>query len=978
MADLARGLIQRFGQGPEALGEVTLLLPTRRAARALAEALLAAGDRAAVLLPQVRPLGDLEAGEAPFEPGDLGLDLPPAIAPLHRRFELARLVTQADLPELIVGEPRRALGLADALAGLLDSVLVEERLEPEAFETLVDDTFARHWQVSARALAVVLRRWPQRLAELGLMDAVTRQVALLRRLIAQWQERPPSGPVVAAGSTGSGPAVADLLGLIAGLPQGSVVLPGLDLNLPDAAWDRIDDAHPQAAMRDLLAGHGVARGEVRSWIEASQTPGLQARERLFSLALTPPAATGDWRRRIDDTGAAEVLSGTRGLSLIRVADDEAAAAAIAVALRQGLETPGRTVALVTPDLNLARRVTARLSRWGLVPDSSAGVALAGTPAGLTLSAAAGLLAAPEDPSALMAVLKRPGFDLGLEPEAALSARLALERLALRGPRPRAKGEDTIRARLQRAHQPDSRGRVPADWLLAEVEAALDLHGRLIAALPELDRQVGVDQLAEALVRLIEAGQGDQAWSGADGEAVARMLADLIAHGAALPPLVREDIGRLIDQLLSEQTVRQAGDSHPRLRILGALEARLVRADLMVLAGLEEGVWPRGAPLDPFLSRPMRRRLGLPQPERRQGLSAHDFVQAAMADQVILVNRARVGEDPALESRWLWRLQTVLRGAGSALPEARELRAWAEALDRTPGPPRPIERPSPSPPVAARPTRWSVTDIETLTRDPYAIWARKILRLEALSPVDEAVDARLRGSAIHAAFEAYAQALNAGEPADADRFEALYVKALADGGTDEAGLVRERALGRRIAAWAETFEAERRQAGVRVLIEQQGAITVPVAGRSHGLSARADRIEVTRDGLAHVLDIKTGQPPTGTQMTAGYSPQLTLTGAILARGGFREAGRVQPGELVYVRVSGRQPPGEVMARATAAEGAALSEAAYEGLVRLLTLFERDDWPYQSRIAPHFVKLYPSDYAHLARVAEWSATASEGEP
>jgi ATP-dependent helicase/nuclease subunit B len=484
--------------------------------------------------------------------------------------------------------------------------------------------------------------------------------------------------------------------------------------------------------------------------------------------------------------------------------------------------------------------------------------------------------------------------------------------------------------------------------------------------------------ARALVEALEAlADPTDLWAGSAGESLAGLLSSLITDGVALPPASAIGFADLFDRLVNEETLRTGGATHPRLRIFGAIEARMVRADRLILAGLEEGIWPRGAPIDPFLSRPMRAKLNLPPPERRIGLTAHDFAQAACAPDVILVHSERRGGAPAVESRWLWRLKTLARGAGLHLTERPDVLAWARDLD-APGPYDPIKRPAPTPPVADRPRKMAVTRVEALTRDPYAVWARDILKLYPLDRPDEPVEARARGTAIHAAFETFAGASRPGarptpprsSPALSGRAGKGRHAARRPGPRTRPG-PRGRPVGRR--------PGDPPPGGAeRIVVEAAGELTFDIGGRPFTVTAKADRIEPTADGLAHILDYKTGAAPSKKQVETGFSPQLTLTAAILREGGFKDIGPREPGDLTYLRVTGRKPAGVEEVRAAA--GVDSQEAAIKALQGLRDLIERYDnpkQPYLSRVAPQFVHDHVGDYGHLARVFEWSTSGDDGE-
>jgi ATP-dependent helicase/nuclease subunit B len=967
--DLARGLLTALAPfGPEALAGATVLTPTRRGARALADAFVqvidgAAGDGKALLLPQIRPLGDLDEGEPPFEPGEIGLGVPPAVSSRRRRFELARLV--ADHAHLLDFTPQagQALEMAKALAEFLDSCQIEEVITDDGrLDGLAEGDLAQHWQVSARFLKAILAAWPQRLEELGLIDVSDRRVRLLNALSTQWTDHPPQGVTVAAGSTGTAPATARLLGVVANLPQGAVVLPGLDEGLADDAWAQVGEQHPQGAMKRLLDRFGANRADVRPWWPEADSRG-RWRRRLINEALRPAEATADWLAQIDRLRAEApdldpIAEGLNDLSLISARTEEEAAVACALLLREALEDPGRTAALVTPDQELARRVAARLARWGVVADSSAGAPLAASPAAILAQHVAALAVDPLDPVRLLAVAKHP-----LLRADAFAAR-DLELKGLRGPAPR--DADQLLGKL--ADHPEARA-------LAERVLAAARH----AAGPYVDDQGAPAAAARALVESLEAlADPSDLWAGSAGESLASLLSSLITDGIALPPASKIGFADLLDRLVNEETLRTGGATHPRLRIFGAIEARMVRADRLILAGLEEGIWPKTAPIDPFLSRPMRERLGLPPPERRIGLTAHDFAQAAAAPDVVLVHSERRGGAPAVESRWLWRLRTLARGAGLALPERPDVLAWARDLD-APGPYAPIARPAPAPPVADRPRKMAVTRVEALTRDPYAVWARDILKLYPLDRPDEPVEARARGTAIHAAFEKFSLAHPGPVPTDAaEIFADLYLSELVAAGMPPAALARERALAREAALWVADLETRRRVGAERIVVEAAGELTFDIGGRPFTVTAKADRIEPTPGGLAHILDYKTGAAPSKKQVETGFSPQLTLTAAILREGGFPELGPREPGDLTYLRVTGRKPAGVEEVRAAA--GPDSQEAAIKALNGLRELVERYDnpnQPYLSRVAPQFVHDHAGDDGHLARVFEWSTSGDDGE-
>lgn len=996
--DLAAGVLAWLGEHPpESLSDAVILLPNRRAARAFTSALTRQADGRSLLLPQVRPLGDLEEDEPPFAPGELGLDLPPAIAPLTRRFEMARMIVEEFRPGLT---PLRALEMADALGGFLDSCQLEEVEDMARVATLVEGDLAEHWQASAEFLGLAVEAWPRRLEAMGLVDPAWRRAKLLRLLATAWTERPPQQPVIAAGSTGSAPAAADVLAAVAAAPQGCVVLPGLDFDLDARVWEDLgmSEQHPQNALWRLLNRSGVARDQVRPWFqppEPAETASRgRARQRLLNEALRPAQATADWRETIRDLRASAatvrsvdpIAEGLEGLSVVTVRAEEDAAAAIALMMRETLEEPGRTCALVTPDLALGRRVEARLERWGITADASSGQPLSRMAAGRLVDLAARFMAEPLDPHVLLGLLKHPlvRIDLGEADDGLAVA--ALERHALRGPRRR--DWSGARRALLKATQPRDDGQPPSERTLSDVSLARQLLDRLEglsdAARAGFVPTASLDQTARSLARLIEGLAGPQVWAGPDGEAAAALLSGLIEGGAALPPVTATEMADLVSTLLTEQTVRTGGANQPRLRILGAIEARLVRADRMILAGLEEGVWPNAASTDPFLSRPMRKSLGLPPPERRLGQTAQDFVQAACADDAILVHSERRGGQPAVKSRWLWRLEMLTRGADAVdapvqlhrpsigLEQARALDAPTRAT------PDYARRPAPRPPVERRPRQLPVTGVERWVRDPYAVYARYVLNLRQLDRPGQSAEAIARGQAVHKAVERLTLSWPDVLPDDCEgEISKLLHEELTHHGFEDAAMAREAPLARNAARWLAGFEMRRRAKGIDIRVEEPLSLTFEAPAGPFTLTAKADRIELSSTGAA-VLDFKTGQIPSAKQLKTGFAPQLTLTGAILAEAGSKTSGPVEPEELTYVRVVGRKVPGEQAVRASGAEAAHLSQAALAGLKARVARFDSERTPYLSWVAPQFMGNFGGNYDHLARVWEWHVVGGdEGE-
>ncbi len=970
---LAAGLLRRYGGGPLGLAEVTVLLPTRRACRSLLEAFLEAAEGRALLLPRLLPLGDLDAEElafleAPAEPGSAeALALPPAMPELRRRLLLTRLIQrwQEARPGALPGGADQAARLAESLARLVDQVETEG-LDWSGLRDLVPADYADHWQQTLAFLEIVTESWPAVEAEEGAIGPAARRRSLLERQAAAWRRAPPAGPVVVAGSTGSLPATAALIATVAALPEGLVVLPGLDRSLDEETWSAVeaDPSHPQHGLARLLRRLEATRAAVLDWPEAAAPAALARRADLLNEALRPAAAPAPPRDPDEAASPAEAEALT-GLRRIDCASPAQEALVIAMILRQSLEVPGRRAALVTPDRALARRVAAELRRWSIEIDDSAGQPLAMTPPGAFLRLTAEMLAAELAPLPLLAALKHPLAAGGEAPGAFRAKVRALEIAVLRGPRP-APGFAGLRAALE-GHDSAEALR---DWLNG-IEAMAAPFLEALAARPCRlpDLAAGHVAFAEALAASDEARGAARLWAQEAGEAAALFAAELMAAADPALRLGGADYAALLESLMAGRAVRPHGSRHPRLAILGPLEARLSQPEVVVLGGLNEATWPAETDSGPWLSRPMRAAFGLPPPERRIGLSAHDFLQAACAPRVYLTRATRVEGTPSVPSRWLLRLDALLKArklADALLRDAPAWRHWAEALDR-PAQVLPAEPPEPRPPVKERPRELSATEITTLIHDPYALYAQRILALRPLEPLDADPGAAERGILIHEVLERFVRAHPEALPADPLGVlmalgEAAFRALRARPGQRAYWWPRFE----RIARWFVDFETERRRGLKRSWAELRGATSIKAPAGPVELRARADRVDLTEGGKLEIFDYKTGQVPPTSQVVAGFAPQLPLEAAIAAAGGFPELPAGTPEALFYLRLTGGSPAGEL--RQIRADGAELVEEVLDGLTRLLAHY--DDPAAEYWAAAGSASMGYDPYGHLARRQEWS--------
>jgi ATP-dependent helicase/nuclease subunit B len=876
--------------------------------------------------------------------------------------------------------------LAGELAGLIDEFVIEGAHWSEVRHLVAED-YDQYWGITTRFLQIAIEQWPAILRERARIDPADRRARAIEREIARLQRGGESDATIVLGSTGTNRATARLMRAIARLDRGAVVLPGLDLTMPEKDWRMVAGAegepsfgHPQAALARLMHVLDCARESVQPLGAAPSR--LARRMRLVSTAMAPTDATSDWRAYLD-AHEDELADGLDGLALIEAADEREEALAIAIRLREALETPDVVAALITPDRSIARRVRAELARWDIAVDDSGGEPLGGTEAG---AFARSILRAVKETS-----------------DVALLALLAHAAVAPAHDRPRTRhlaGLLEIGVLRATLHDPDAAARIAharrqaGDWRAhpaakriseAEWREIGELVGALESALAPLKALAGLHPIADwtrahrtCLMQLSAQAPPPDA---DDFATLAQLLEDTASASkdASSMQLSLTEYCGMFETLVATTAVRGPQRSHARLKILGLLEARLLHADIVVLAGLDEAVWPPQPQTDAFLNRPMRAQLGLTPPERRIGQSAHDFTMAIGAPQVVLTRAGKRGGSPTVASRFLQRLSALAADRFTAVRGRGEVwRELARAIDRPERVQR-IRQPEPKPALALRPDALSVTRIEVLRRDPYAIYAERILQLAPLGALDGEPGAAEQGTAIHEVLHELAKrwpdtsipenALEILVATAREKLDAFFPNAAWRAfrwPSIQSGL-----------AYVVQYEAGRRADIARVFGEVRGKHVLTLCdGSQFTLSATADRIEIARDGGARIVDYKTGQAPSAKQVKAGLNSQLTLEAAMLASGAFKEIGAPIADDALYLKLGGPGGGKRVEIAKNGADFADLVANHWAELEKMLDSYRDPDRGYRSRPLAQWASRY-GDYDHLARVKEWSAAGDGGE-
>ncbi|MEN8236601.1 MAG: double-strand break repair protein AddB [Pseudomonadota bacterium] len=940
---LAEQLLHDTGSDPAALNQHLILLPHRRACRSLKDVFLKhAKHGKPLMLPQMMALGDLDEDFVAFNKPDF--TVLKTVASLERQGLLMSLIqrhqeltTQEDSHPLHAAQ---VVQLAQELAGLIDQV-AWAGVSLDELSQLAPEDYAHHWQVTLDFLKIVAQFWPEILAEKACVDPAKRQRSLLEDYADMWRQHPPDYPVVAAGSTGTIPATAVLLNVVRSLPQGKVILPGLDRDIADAAWTDLDLCHPQYGLQHLLKRFEMSRAEVQELpiLENQQhaQPG-QKRAQLLSQALAPDIAL---TARRDFAGALQ------GFCYLQCASVQEEALSIAMMVRETLETQAKTVCIITPDRLLVERIKSELLRWHIVADDTAGTSLTATVPGRFLLLLAEFLCQPFSSLALLSVLKQPFLDTRWAP--------LLEQQVIRG-RPPFESFSVFLSQVKNLEQ-------------QELYAWLQNFYTVAQPLLELqkDQRNSFAKLFKNFLRVADHLTEKKIWQGELGQACLEFCKQLIETISVFPDVARQDFPEVLQELLKGQTVRQPHGFHERVHIYGPLEARMLKADRVILASLNEGTWPGHHDTDPWLNRPMREQLGLPLPERRVGLSAHDFAHGFSAPEVVLTRSTKVGGTPTVPARWLLRIKTVLQQQElmHKVDRGEKWTWWQSQLDQ-PTAIKPWAQPAPRPPADVRPKKLSVTKIEIWMRDPYAIYARHILKLRPLDPLEFTFDASIRGTFLHAVLEHYLKSkpdVNSPQAANALFTLAQQMYTQQYGGSLLSSFWGHRL--RRVAQWFIGQERKHRQAKapIETWLEVPGQIQVTPA---FVLTAIADRIDKTSDGALHIIDYKTGMVPSSENVRKGYASQLALETSMAQQGSFTGVVAAPVGSLSFWQLTGRTPAGAVKALKDDPEE--LAEEALYGLQQLIKTFADPFTPYQSCPRPNRAPKF-NDYAHLARVAEW---------
>lgn len=940
LESFAKGLVKMGQNDPFSLSQMEIFLPSRRACIEVQRAMMRQGRGQCFLLPKLIPLGDLDADEVFLTPPLGAGEILPLIPSFKRLSLLTKLIEEYTENSGIPSTPALSLKLAKSLVSLMDQAIIEN-IPWESLLHLVPAEFASHWQLTLNFLEIIIAHWPKILEEKGFAEPYTRHHQVVKAMISSWEHSPPSHPLIAAGSTGTMPATFQLLQAIARLPQGCVILPGLDTSLTEKEINDLTSCHPQYAPTRFVQKMNLVPSSISSWpgLEEQKTECL-ARAQLFSAAL---------KSSFSKTGSSPEKA-LENVYRVLCSSPQEEALAIAILIRQQLEEPHLRTALITSDLKLVERVKEELKRWKIEIDSSAGEPFSQTPPGVFLNLCIEFAENPHDHVALLSLSKHPLFLLK-QPVASLrrDIRQFEKRVLRQGKNP------SFTVNPPRNDDVERWLHLLQDLILpfkmmnkATFEELLCLHSTMAETL-------SMDEQGEC-----------QLWKGMKGETLKNFIETLKRTTSDFPSLTLREYSAVFKEFMIGQSLRFRPQKHPRLAILGPIEARLFYADVMILGGLNEGNWPPEITLDPWLNRPMRKEMGFPSPERRIGLSAHDFGQAFASPKIYLTRALKVEGTPTMACRWLERLDVYLKSWGLSFPEEPRVLEWARQLDQSET--SKIENPPiPSPPALTRPRRLSVTQIETWMRDPYALYASMILSLSSLDALNAEIGPADRGTLIHKVFEQFFKMCP--DPHQKESLEILlFIGKTLFEPYEEHPSVKLFWWPRfyHLAQWFIDNEKATRLPGTQTFTEVRGCLTFNTSQGPFECIAKGDRIDLLPNGSLRIIDYKTGMPPLEQDVTLGFSPQLPLEGAIAMSQGFEGISATHIESLQFWWLKGDRSGGII--KPLSGDPHERSSKALEGLKRMVLMFEDEKIPYPA--CPLSDKrLKYNDYEQLARLQEW---------
>ncbi len=970
---LARYVIETAKEQNLNIANDLILLPTRRACRHLKEIFLLLSENKATLIPTILPLGDIdENGFAFLDYDTINLDenLPKPITTIERNLILSKLVKQkmSDISE------EQAYSLAVDLAHLMDTVEMEE-LSFDNLKNIVPDKYSKHWQETLEFLKIITENYPLILKEQNLLNPVDYKVKLIKQQINLWKSFPPKGRIFAAGSTGSLVPISYMLKYIASIDNGYLILPGLDKNISDSDFDFLtsdypnsNQNHPQYGLLKLIKGLNLKINEVPNLPLYKKDYDVVDvdREKLSSCIMISSDMNSNWQNL---SFKENVLENVTEIELQNEADE---VFAISSLLRKSIEENKKAL-LITPDRKIAKSVASKLKSWNIIVDDSAGIPASDTITGNYIILILKMIYDNFSPYSLLAVLKHKYTHLGYNKNELNNIINSLENNVLCGKF----GIDNLDRMLSYEQCP-----IDVEILLNKIKA---LCSEYISLMSDIDKYSIYDlfikhlKLVENFVSGPNIDFNEILWSSDIHIELSKELKSFIA---ALKEIKNKEYSISIDEMtasayfifisnyLLSLNLRITNGIHPNIAIMNSIEARLIDADLYIMAGLNEDTFPAVISDDPWMNRPMKAEFKLPLPERKIGLSSHDFVEFFCKKNVVMTHSQKVKGVNTITSRWLTKLSAIVEIAKIKWDNSlsQEVLYWIKNFETKVIGNR-CKQPSPCPPIEARPKELSATWIEKWYRDPYIIFANKILGLEKIKDINPTIGGAEFGDIIHNAVQKFKECNFSTEEELLNLMvkESLSIMSI---NQNDFWLQRFKSIAKSFIQFEKKYKNDVKLS----ILENEGKYKI---SDNFTIKAKADRIDVLNNNTCAVYDYKTGTIPYKKSVLTGYSPQLLIEALIIENGGYVSIGSKKVSKIAYLALKNKESDNKEIIFSEY-DDKPLSEMIADtnnNLKDMINKFYNKENPasYISHPNPNkvgdLIKKY-SEYEHLARIKEWN--------
>jgi len=920
-----------LGQGfsEQEIANSIVLLPTRRACRDFLKAFAQTNTKQAFFCPQVLSLGDSNEDEIYFATSDIVKQ--DIVSNLQLQFILTRLVQQKNNSNL-----SEAFYLAQDLAHLI-SQTETALLSFDDLKNIKAANYAEHWGQILDFLKIVTHFLPEILKETGkITPALARAENILNATKFYSHKAQLGTKIIIAGSTGSLPPTRKLIKTLAEFENTYIILPGLDFNLSEADFNDVTPTHPQFGMKDLLDDLKAKPWQVKEITPSKNSLTPNSRLDLISKTMLPSSSIKTWE------GVKLPTDCTAGITSLTLNNVEEEALAISLIIKKSCFEK-KTVALVTPDRNLAKRVSVKLKKFGILADDSSGTPFDKTPLGRLICAVADCVTKNFSALSLVTLLNSAYITFGLERKQYLETLTKFEKFVLRKIH-LYNGLDDLKNKLVQLNLDAT--------LQSELVSFIDKLLKALEPLKYSSQTLKAKQWWQNLLTSLH-NLGADAHLTTDNS-LAELNQEINEHADLLPDLTISDFSKILPLIMNFFSVRPPMHENASVIILGQIEARLLDVDTVILGSLNDGTFPKNTVISPWMSETMRVEFGLPPSTRKIGLAAHDFTQALGKCEVFLTRALKDGGTPTNASRFILRLEALLSSASLKLEDSQTwynlVKHYTSVKELTPP-----KRAEANPPLDARQFKnFYVTKIERLLHSPYDFYAENILKLRPLDELEKLPELSDFGNFVHEGIAKYINKGGGSSEQLLQMIESEFTKSQIPLDIQHFWITSLK----RIAQFVADDYNSKKHLYTQHLLEQVGEAKLD----GFNIAAKADRIDKLQDGSVTIIDYKTGAVPKNSDVSSGWNPQLTLEAIICEAGGFVGINHSKVSEIAYYKLGGQS--GGKITRIDLTKGDILENTRHR-IAQLLHEFCDKPTPFIARHLSEYSLKY-SNYEHLARI------------